>query len=99
MVRRKARTKEGVCGSIALTPTALKDVTLVSIHDTDDGLVVSEVTRLAPGEWFAHHYGPLLDGGKPTRTLWGAVAYLAESFHQMFPEHECNERCRTGQMQ
>lgn len=65
-------------------------------HDTDDGLIVSQVTRLGPKKWLAHHWGPQLDGGRTTRTLREAVVYLIESFQQMFPEHVvCTTRCMS----
>ena len=64
------------------------------IHDTDDGLIVSEVNRLGPEKWFAHHWGLLLDGGITTKTPGEAMAYLTESFQQMFPDHVCTVRCR-----
>ena len=64
-------------------------------HDTDDGVIVSEVTRVRRGKWFAHHWGPQLDGGRATKTLTEANAYLIESFQQMFPEHRCVDRCQT----
>ena len=64
-------------------------------HDTDDGVIVSEVTRLGPTKWFAHHWGPQMDGGMTTRTLMEAVTYLTQSFQQMFPEHVvCTTRCQ-----
>ena len=65
-------------------------------HDTEDGLVVSEAIRLGRRKWFAHHWGPQLDGGTTTTTLRQANAYLTESFQQMFPEHQCTERCRRN---
>ena len=62
-------------------------------HDTEDGIIVSEVHRVGRGKWFARHYGSQLDGGKLTRTLREANAYLLESFHLMFPKHVCTEWC------
>jgi hypothetical protein len=62
-------------------------------HDTEDGLIASEATRLGRGKWFAHHWGPQLDGGTTTPTLREANAYLTESFQQMFPEHQCTKQC------
>jgi len=62
-------------------------------HETDDGLIVSEVTRFGTKGWTARHWGPQLNGGRTTKTLKEATAYLVESFHQMFPEHVCTERC------
>jgi hypothetical protein len=56
-------------------------------HDTEDGLIVSETTRLGRGEWFAHQWGAQLDGGTATKTLLEAMTYLIDSFRQMFPEH------------
>jgi hypothetical protein len=63
------------------------------IHDTEDGLIVSETTRQGRGKWLAHHWGPQLDGARNTKTLKDGMTYLIESFQQMFPEHQCTERC------
>lgn len=68
-------------------------------HDTEDGLIVSEATRVGQKKWFAHHWGPELDGGISTKTLRDAMTYLIESFRQMFPEHQCTERCETDEME
>ena len=65
-------------------------------HDTEDGLIASEAKRLGRGKWFAHHWGPQLDGGTTTTTLREAITYLTESFQQMFPEHLCTERCHRN---
>jgi hypothetical protein len=65
------------------------------VHDTEDGLIVSEATRRGR-KWFAHNWGPQLDGGTTTETLDEAMVYLIETFQQMFPEHtKCTERCET----
>ena len=71
----------------------MSDTAVKFFHDTEDGLIVSEVTRLRRRSWLAHHFGPQLDGGTTTQTLREAKAYLEESFWQMFPEHQCNGRC------
>ena len=69
------------------------------VHDTEDGLIVSEATRRGQ-KWFAHHWGPELDGGTTTETLEEAMTYLNESFQQMFPEHtKCTERCETDEIE
>lgn len=68
------------------------------IHETQDGLIVSETTRLGRGKWLAHHWGPQLDGARNTKTLKDGMTYLIESFQQMFPEHQCTERCEDGVM-
>jgi hypothetical protein len=47
-------------------------------HDTDDGIIVSEVTRVSRGKCFARHSGPQLDGGRTAKTLDEADAYLIE---------------------
>src|ERR1017187_7330453 len=68
------------------------------VHDTEDGLIVSEATRVGR-KWFAHHWGSELDGGTHTKTLREAIAYLIASFRQMFPEHsQCTERCETEEI-
>jgi hypothetical protein len=66
-------------------------------HDTEDGMIVSEVHRVGRGKWLARHYGPQLDGGKLTKTLREANTYLLESFKLMFPEHVCTLRCQPVQ--
>ena len=65
------------------------------IHDTEDGLIVSEVMHAGSRKWVAHHWGPQLDGGRTTRTLREAMDYLTVSFSQMFPEHQCTSRCEA----
>jgi len=88
---------------VIATRTAAAETTTISArsfrftHDTDDGLIVSEVTRVRRGKWLAHHWGPQLDGGRTMKTLPEAISYLLESFQQMFPIHRCGERCQTGQ--
>ena len=73
-----------------------KVTTLAFLHHTEDGFIISEVTRLGRRKWFAHHFGLQLDGGKIAPTLRDAVTYLMESFREMFPEHRCGPRCRTA---
>jgi anti-sigma factor RsiW len=62
-------------------------------HETQDGIITSEVIRISRRKWLARHTGPQLDGGVTTSTLAAANAYLVDSFAQMFPEHECTEKC------
>lgn len=62
-------------------------------HDTDDGLIESEVTLIGSKKWLGHHWGPQLDGGMTWSTMGEAVTYLIESFQQMFPEHVCTTTC------
>jgi hypothetical protein len=70
---------------------------LISVHDTDDGLIVSVVTQLGDRKWSARHFGPQLEGGRITKTFRQALTYLTESFEQMFPEHHpCNDNCQTA---
>ena len=70
------------------------------VHDTEDGLIVSEAKQLGENEWLAHHWGPQLDGGGTFRSLGAAMTYLRESFEQMFPEHQCcTDRCEVDELE
>ncbi len=70
-----------------------KAVALRFQHETQDGMITSEVIRITRRKWIAHHTGPQLDGGITTSTLRAANAYLVDSFAQMFPDHICTEKC------
>ena len=88
-IRREARIPEN--GFMALNGRQPRRF----IHDTEDGLIISEVMHAGSRKWVAHHWGPQLDGGRITRTLREAMDYLTESFGRMFPEHQCTCRCET----
>jgi hypothetical protein len=76
----------------AAAPNTLKR--LRSIHLTDDGPIFGAIRCGVDGKWIARHWGRQLDGGGTCDSMEEASAYLIDSFHQLFPEHSCSERCR-----
>jgi hypothetical protein len=64
-----------------------------TIHYTQDGPFHSRITQLRDDSFTARHAGCQIDGGNAFADLDSACKYLAESFAQMFPEHECSEAC------
>jgi hypothetical protein len=67
---------------------------LRSVHITEDGPVFGAIHCGADGKWVARHWGRQLDGGRICDSMEEANAYLMESFRQMFPDHQCSEKCR-----
>lgn len=65
----------------------------LSAHFTEDGPIFGASHQRADGKWVARHWGRELQGEQVCDTVGEANAYLKESFRQMFPEHECAERC------
>ena len=74
-----------------VVPTTRKP--LAFIHDTADGLIYSKVERRGR-KWIARHWGDQLDGIRECGSVREANEYALTSFHEMFPEHRCTERCR-----
>ena len=74
---------------IALVPKRRR---MSFVHDTADGLIFSKSERQGR-KWIARHWGDQLQGGRDCKTVSEANEFLVASFHQMFPEHRCTERC------
>lgn len=65
-------------------------------HDTADGEVLIEATRMHAGEWVARYHGAHLDGTATFTSLREAFRFLRRSFSEMYPEHRCSRRCVGG---
>jgi hypothetical protein len=63
------------------------------VHDTADGFVYSKVERRGR-KWIARHWGDQLDGMRECASVREANEFVVTSFHEMFPEHRCTDRCR-----
>jgi hypothetical protein len=68
---------------------------LRSIHITEDGPIFGAMHSGADGKWVARHWGRQLNGLRICDSVEEANEYLTDSFWQMFPEHQCSERCRS----
>jgi hypothetical protein len=66
---------------------------LRSIHITEDGPIFGTMHQREDGKWLARHWGKQIDGWRVCDSVEAAYEYLRESFHQMFPEHVCSEKC------
>jgi len=64
-----------------------------AVHYTQDGPFYSRITKSRDGSFCARHWGCQIDGGCRHPDLAAACKYLADSFAQMFPEHECGREC------
>ncbi len=65
-------------------------------HDTADGEVSLEATRLQPRRWLARFRGAHLEGTETFPSLREAFRFLRRSFAEMYPEHRCTRRCVGG---
>jgi hypothetical protein len=65
-------------------------------HDTADGEVNLEATRLHSRAWLARFRGAHLDGSDTFESLRDAFRFLRRSFAEMYPEHRCTRRCVGG---
>jgi hypothetical protein len=65
-------------------------------HDTADGTVVLEASRLETRVWEAHFRGAHLEGKETFPSLREAFRFLRRSFAEMYPEHRCTRRCVGG---
>jgi hypothetical protein len=65
-------------------------------HETEDGLIVSEVNDLGKGRLLARHVGSELDGATIAKTISEAIELLHCSFASMYPAHICTERCQVN---
>ena len=72
----------------------LPDGPVQCVHRTCDGPVYLWTVPAVRG-WEARCWGLELAGSTPFETLVGANAYLFNAFHEMFPEHSCNEGCQS----
>jgi hypothetical protein len=67
-----------------------------SVHKTEDGLIITCVaTRIRSRTWAARVSGPGVEVSMTTPSLEDARTYLLDSFHVMFPQHHCTERCES----
>lgn len=62
-------------------------------HDTADGTVTLEATRLQAGVWEARFRGGNLEGTETLTSLREAFRFLRRSFAEMYPEHRCTRHC------
>jgi hypothetical protein len=65
-------------------------------HDTADGTVTLEATRLQPGVWEARFGGGNLEGSEMLPSLREAFRFLRRAFAEMYPEHRCTRHCGRG---
>jgi len=76
-------------------PTADRRKPLFLVHDTADGLIYLRTERQGP-RWIARLWGGQFQGARKCRTIQEANEHLLATFHEMFAEHYCTERCRAA---
>ncbi len=62
-------------------------------HDTADGTVTLEATRLQERVWEARFRGCNLEGTGTFPSLREAFRFLRRSFAEMYPAHRCTRHC------
>jgi hypothetical protein len=67
-----------------------------SIHKIENGLTITCLaTRIRNKTWAARISGSCTEAGVTSPSLEEARTYLLDSFHRMFPQHHCTERCES----